>query len=147
MKNQLLFFITAVSIYSSPLLFAQSDLRVKSPDPEIIQKLEEIVRIYELRVDTEQLKWEMGTGEHLIEAKIELTEAIIELEREKRRPDAVIAEMKRLVSLCQKRLNREMALYEREQHLSEDELAEMKLDLLRAEVQLLRAEKDSLPIP
>lgn len=121
----------------------QKDTSSRKPDSKIVSKLEEIVELRQRQLKTELLLAELGRGEidNLITTLVDLSEARIAVLEEQGKPKMVIAELQKMVKTLQMRLKREELLVEEERRTS-DELSKIRVAVLKAEVRLLRAEKN-----
>ncbi len=110
----------------------------KSPDPVVIGKLEEIIKIREVIAQTAQLEIELGTENPDTEAIFELADAKIALAIEKGDEAAVISGLESIVKLRTQEFKRELLLAE-EDRRTKTEIGNFKIKLLEAEIRLRRA--------
>lgn len=112
-----------------------SDLR--EPDPLIVSKLQEIVKLRERQAKEAQLLVEMGQGANDGAVEVALAEARIALAREQGQSDAVVDELRNLVKVLEKRFKREEALFD-EDRRTQANIGQLRVALLEAEVRLQR---------
>ncbi|MDF1740176.1 MAG: hypothetical protein P1U86_13520 [Verrucomicrobiales bacterium] len=130
--------LIASAFLLTTLLAAAPDNDAESPDPLVIEKLEEIVKIRERIAETARLEFALGKTVAFNEAAIELSEAKIALASEKREPAVVVSELNAIVALRQEQLDREKALVE-DSRRTEEGISVIRVKLLEAEVRLHRA--------
>ncbi|MBM3832010.1 MAG: hypothetical protein FJ403_01800 [Verrucomicrobia bacterium] len=112
---------------------------VPEANSAIIGKLEEIVGIRRRMFESEELNIKAGRAPLDSTAEIDLVEARLQLAREKNQRDAVIAELRELVSVHERRLNRNQAFgVDRAPAAA---LEKLRIGLLEAQVRLLREQK------
>lgn len=130
-------FVLVLLASCSPLV--EEKASVKKPNPEIIAKFQEIVKVRERQSEEQRLMGEMGKGKakDLGAAELALAEARIALLKEQGRAELVEKELRNLVKLLKKHVAREEALAE-EDRRSTTELGELRVALLEAEVRLLQ---------
>ncbi|MEC5127912.1 hypothetical protein VSU19_14195 [Verrucomicrobiales bacterium BCK34] len=136
MKNPAALIVSACLLTN--LLSAAPHNDAKSPDPAVVEKLEEIVTIRERLAETARLEFELGKVVAYNEAAIELAEAKIALASEKDEPAVVVSELTSIVRLRQEQLDREKALVE-DSRRTEEGISAIRIKLLEAEVRLHRA--------
>lgn len=123
------------------LLSAAPENNSKQPDPVVVKKLEEIIKIRERIAETAQLEFELGKVVAYNEALTELAEAKIALAYETREPSVVVSELASIVALRQQQLNREKALAE-DSRRTEEGIGVIRIKLLEAEIRLHRAKTE-----
>jgi len=109
------------------------------PDPEIVGKLEEIVKLRQRELETEQIRTETGESSDDGAARLALANARMTLARELGQQDAVVTELRNLVKSYQQALDRAKALAEEDRRTLSD-LSQLRVRLLDAEIQLRREE-------
>tara|TARA_R110002096_G_scaffold26903_8_gene82869 strand:- start:5617 stop:6066 length:450 start_codon:yes stop_codon:yes gene_type:complete len=115
------------------------DPAAASVDSEIVVKLKEIVAFRERLVESQQLRMQLGEVDsfELAVAGRTLSEARISLAKELGQQEAVIAELRELVSGQKKLLEYEIAIAE-DGRRTMSEVGEIRVLLLEAEIRLLR---------
>jgi len=115
---------------------------VKKPNPEIIAKLQEIVKLRERQMETQQLLMELKKGESkdLAAAKVALAAARIEVAKEQGQAEEVEKELRKIIKAWKSCVAREEALAE-EDRKTLTELGELRVALLEAEIRLLQNSK------
>lgn len=143
--NTLLPVFLFLSVFLCSLTGAEQEPEGRGPDAEILAKLQEIVQIRERLLKEQLMIAEMGKGSafDLIEAKIQLSEAHIAVAEEQDDRNLLIGELKNIVKFHKQRLARESALLQEVDRKTSEELYDFQVALLKAELRLLRAEKDS----
>jgi hypothetical protein len=107
-----------------------------APDPAIVRDLQEIVQIRERLVANYQVLVSAGRAPDDGHAEIALAEARIDLAREQRQTDQVLAGLQRLVSVQEGRLARaEARVGDRIGPIERDEI---RVDVLQARIRLAR---------
>jgi hypothetical protein len=110
-----------------------------NPDPQIISRLTEIVNIRERAAKNHEQMRAAGRAPENSVAEIELAEARINLAKEKGQRQEIATELRNLVAIHEKRWKRIGALPT--DRVAQDEIDRARVDLLAAQVRLLRAEK------
>ena len=106
---------------------------------EIIAKLQEIVAIRERQFKNFEELLRAGRAGFDDSAEIDLAEARVRLAQERHQPDAVVAELRDLIAVHQRRLKRVQAVAnDRERAGGIDTI---KVGLLEAEIRLLKEQK------
>ena len=141
-KTTLTLIAMATLVFSIVLVAQQQAASQAKPaaapeaNPTILAKLQEIVAIRERQFKTYELMLKTGRASPADSAEIDLVEARIRLARERHQSDAVVAELKNLVAAHERRFTKIQA-YARDRGTSAD-IDRMKVDLLDAEIRLLR---------
>lgn len=143
MKTKL---ITAVVAALFPFtVLAQEPSKASGPDQKIIGKLAEIVKVRKRIVEHYQALY--GAGQASLDvvgewrsAEVELIEARIDLAREQGGHDAVVNELKALVTACEQLVERAQKLHDAARGNSV-EVERAQVALLKAQVRLLREQK------
>ena len=147
MKPQHLFFIigTALLVGCSP-----ADQKStpgdkpshRAPDPAIIAKLQEIVEVRQQLLKVHQLKLEVGKAEDDGAAEMALAEARIQLARERGQADLVIAELRKMVTTHERRLEVAKARAGLGT-VPPEEVDRVRVALLEAQVRLQREQQEA----
>lgn len=117
---------------------AAPDNDSKTPDPVVIRKLEEIVKLRDRIAESAKLELELGRGDSLNEAFVKLAEAKLELASEKGNQEGIISALETIVQFRQHELDREISLAEDDRR-TQEEIGHFRIKLLKAEIRLHRA--------
>ncbi len=114
----------------------------RAPDPAIIAKLQEIVEVRQQLLKVHQIKFEHGRAEDDGAAEIALAEARIQLARERKEPDQVIAQMRDIVTTHEKLLKIAQAKA-RVGAAPPEEVDRLRIALLEAQLRLQREQQEA----
>ena len=146
MKKQttLMLFVIVALVFAAGLVAQQggapgNQVPAGKQNPEIIAKLREIVSIRERLFRSEEVQIKAGRAPVDGATEAELVEARLRLAREEQNPNAVIAELRNLVAVHQRRLK--LAEVLARDRLAPGDVEKIRVALLEAEIRLLKEAK------
>ena len=110
-----------------------------TPDPVILEKLEQIVSVREAAWQNQQLREQAGLAEPDLALVTALVEARVALAEERGEPETIVAELQFLVATLKAHVERAEALVQ-ESRRTQEEVQAAQAELLEAEIRLLRAQ-------
>lgn len=137
MKSLTLVLIAVLLAMLGGYALSSAPAAARPPDPDIVDKLRRIIQLQEQVVDMHGTLVQAGRARPDNAAEIALAEARIELAREQNNPEAIRAELARIVEARRGWVEYlEKLITDR---YSQMDLHQARIDLIKAEVELLRA--------